>query len=117
MPGSGGAGDALGRDGTESESHRAVQDGGVVVHRGEDQRVAELHATQLHRQPRVPRAEHAQTIERQQAESGLAESERGRLWEPAQDATVEGAVEPVGGGTRHTPGRVSRAHTVAGPAQ
>ena len=116
MPRSRRAGDALRRDGTESEPHRAAQDGGVVVHGGEDQRIAESHATQPHRQARVPRAEGAQTIERKQAEPSLAEGERGGLWEPAQNAAVESAVEPVGGGAGHTPGSVSRAPTAAGSA-
>ena len=92
--------DRLRRDGAEAEPHRAPEDARVVVHRRQDERVRQAHAAERHREPRILEAERTEAVERNQPERRLAERDRRRLRETAEDAVVE---EPVEGreGSRH----------------
>ena len=92
--------DRLRRDGAEAEPHRAPEDARVVVHRRQDERVRQAHAAERHRKPRILEAERTEAVERNQPERRLAERDRRRLRETAEDAVVE---EPVEGreGSRH----------------
>src|SRR6266511_3399385 len=97
MSGARPARDALGGDGAESESHGAAQDAGVIVHRGENQRVRQRHAAQGHGKPRVGVSEDREPVEREHTQAPLTERHGRRLGKARENATVKGAIETISG--------------------
>ncbi len=108
MAGAGTHGDALGRNRAEAEPHRAAQDGGVVVLRGEDQRVGQPHAAERDGQARIVVAEEGQPVQRQKPQRPLAQRDGGALGQPSEDAAVERSVGEIGGadGGGHVSARI-----------
>ena len=90
-------GDALGRDRAEPETHGAPENGRVVVHRREDERIGEAHAAEGDGEARIGVAEHREKIEGEEPQSPLAEGHRDRLGEPRQHTAVEQSVDEIGG--------------------
>jgi hypothetical protein len=89
--------DRLGGDGAEPEAHRALEDRGIVVHRGEDDRVGQRHSAQGDRQQRIDQPEMVQPIDGHETQEILAEGDRGRFGQTREEGAVE---EPVEGRDR-----------------
>ena len=88
--------DALRGHRPEAEPHGAPENGRVIVHGRQDQRIGESHAAQAGGEARIAISEEGKEIEGQEPQAPLTQGHRDALGQAGEDAAVEHTRERIG---------------------